>query len=135
MSMTLNDYQQAMQRTYKPERKPNHALGVAGEVAETAGERQHYGHFDDKDVQALLGAGRLSETVKKDYYHKRELTDVQRTALLKELGDILWYVAALATDYGFTLEQVARTNVEKLQTRYPAGFVQGGGIRKEQDNG
>lgn len=139
--MTLNDYQQAMQRTYKPNRKANHALGVAGEVSEAT--EQHDKDLvagtvsmpptmlvalealrDRQDVQR--SAGRICDAVKKEEYHGR-LAD--RMMMLKELGDVLWYVSALATDYGFTLENVATGNVEKLKTRYPEGFVKGGGVR------
>lgn len=119
--MMLNDYQQEMSRTYKPDRKANHALGVAGECAECAEMARTPESFD-----AMMTAGRIADAVKKDEYHKRP---VDRAAMLKELGDVLWYTAALATDYGFTLEDVARANVVKLKARYPQGFVHGGGQR------
>ena len=45
----------------------------------------------------------------------------------KELGDILWFVAAIASDYGLTLEEVARGNIQKLSSRKERGTLQGSG--------
>jgi len=45
----------------------------------------------------------------------------------KELGDILWFVAALADDYGFDLNYIAQKNIEKLSTRKCKGTLQGSG--------
>ena len=45
----------------------------------------------------------------------------------KELGDILWMVAAIAIDHGFTLEDVAATNVYKLTDRAKRNMLQGSG--------
>lgn len=45
----------------------------------------------------------------------------------KELGDILWFIAAIAQDHGLSLEDVAQTNVEKLQSRKQRGTLQGSG--------
>lgn len=45
----------------------------------------------------------------------------------KELGDILWFVAAIADDYGFTLADVAQGNIDKLSGRKDRGTLQGSG--------
>lgn len=45
----------------------------------------------------------------------------------KELGDILWCLAAVVGDCGFTLEEVARANLEKLQKRKKNNTLQGSG--------
>ena len=45
----------------------------------------------------------------------------------KELGDILWCLAAVVGDCGFTLEEVARANLEKLQKRKQNNTLQGNG--------
>ena len=45
----------------------------------------------------------------------------------KELGDILWCLAAVVGDFGFTLEDVAETNLEKLQKRKKNNTLQGSG--------
>lgn len=43
--------------------------------------------------------------------------DVAATKLHKELGDILWYVSQIAGDNDWTLEEIATTNIEKLESR------------------
>ena len=45
----------------------------------------------------------------------------------KELGDILWCLAAVVGDCGFTLEEVARANLTKLQKRQENNTLQGNG--------
>lgn len=47
--------------------------------------------------------------------------------LKKELGDVLWHVAAIAIDNGFTLEDVAMSNIAKLSQRKATGNIQGSG--------
>lgn len=45
----------------------------------------------------------------------------------KELGDILWMVAAIAEDHGFTLEEIADCNIAKLSARKENNTIQGSG--------
>ncbi|MEZ4102976.1 MAG: MazG nucleotide pyrophosphohydrolase domain-containing protein [Candidatus Paceibacterota bacterium] len=47
--------------------------------------------------------------------------------LKKEIGDVLWYLSALSNDLGFTLEEVAEKNLEKLKSRQERGVVHGNG--------
>lgn len=98
--MTLSAFQDAARRTINPSLDPDRQLldAVAG-LAEEAGE--------------ALGA------VRKHLFQAKPL---DRDALIEELGDALWCVAAAATVAGVTLDEVARRNVEKLRTRYPDGF-------------
>ena len=42
--------------------------------------------------------------------------------LQKELGDCLWMIAEACTACDFTLDEIARMNIDKLQARYPNGF-------------
>lgn len=64
-------------------------------------------------------AGEALGAVRKHVFQARPL---DRDALVEELGDALWCVAAAAAAAGVTLDEVARRNVEKLRTRYPDGF-------------
>ncbi len=45
----------------------------------------------------------------------------------KELGDILWFIAAIAKDHGFQLQEIAQSNVDKLRSRSERGVIQGSG--------
>ena len=56
-----------------------------------------------------------------------QLTEERRQGLKKEIGDVLWYVAAMAYELGFTLEEVAESNVEKLTKRNVEGTISGDG--------
>lgn len=47
----------------------------------------------------------------------------RRRELLKEVGDVLWFVACLADHLGFTLQEVAEMNIEKLQERKANGTI------------
>ena len=69
-------------------------------------------------------AGEIAEKVKKWLRGDKEL---DKEALLKELGDPLWYIASLADDLGFTLQQVVDANVEKLTSRKERDVVKGSG--------
>ena len=71
-------------------------------------------------VMGLCGeAGEAIDLVKKHLYHGHPL---DREALVKELGDIAWYLAETATALNVPLEEVLERNIEKLRRRYPEGF-------------
>ena len=56
-----------------------------------------------------------------------ELEEDVRQNLISELGDVLWYVAALATDLKTELSEVANKNIEKLNSRKNRGVIGGSG--------
>jgi len=98
--MILDEYQQLAARTLGGDRSyeqqlSNAALGLAGE------------------------AGEAAELIKKHLFHA---TPLDQDALVKELGDCLWYIAAFATVLDLSLDDIAQRNVEKLRRRYPDGF-------------
>lgn len=95
--MNLNEYQRLASRTanLKDEALTNFALGIAGE------------------------AGEVADMVKKYVFHGHQL---DRDELIKELGDVLWYVSQLAAWMDIELDEVAKRNIEKLMARYPNGF-------------
>lgn len=55
------------------------------------------------------------------------VTDEFRDVLKNELGDVLWYVAALSTELGLNLDDVAQANVDKLLSRKERGVLGGSG--------
>lgn len=78
---------------------------------------------------ALCGeAGEFGNKVKKIAGHGHE---IDRDALIDELGDILWYVSALTTLLETDLSTVALRNVNKLTQRYPEGFSEERSINRE----
>lgn len=72
-------------------------------------------------------AGEVVEMLKKYLYHGHYLL---KEELTKELGDVLWYVAALAMSHDISLEQIAQTNIIKRKLRYPQGFTQNDSINR-----
>ncbi len=98
--MLLDEYQQLSARTLgacrtHEQQLANAALGLTGE------------------------AGEVADIIKKHLYHA---TPLDKEALVKELGDCLWYLATFGTVLGISLEDIAQRNVDKLRQRYPAGF-------------
>jgi NTP pyrophosphatase (non-canonical NTP hydrolase) len=66
-------------------------------------------------------AGEVADYLKKVYGHGHKLDEVK---LMKELGDVLWYVADICTKLNISLDDVASLNIEKLKARYGEGFSQ-----------
>ena len=50
-----------------------------------------------------------------------------RLAVAKELGDIMWYLAAIASEFDITLGEVGQLNIEKLKDRRARGVIHGSG--------
>jgi NTP pyrophosphatase (non-canonical NTP hydrolase) len=97
---TLDGYQQAATRTINPALDdPQRLLDAAAGLAEEAGE--------------VLGH------VRKHVMQRRPL---DREAVVKELGDMLWCVAIVAATLGVSLSEVASINEQKLRERHPNGF-------------
>jgi len=73
----------------------------------------------------LVGeSGEIAEKVKKMLRGDGVL---DHEATVKELGDVLWYVANLANDLGYDLSEVADRNIEKLESRRKRGVLKGNG--------
>jgi NTP pyrophosphatase (non-canonical NTP hydrolase) len=103
--MKMNEYAEAVTRTMKCEREPldldqaalvDYAIGLCGE------------------------AGEFIDLVKKAVFHKHA---VDKTKLIEELGDVLWYVAALANTFEITMEELGGINIAKLKRRYPDKYT------------
>lgn len=105
--MTLNEYQAAARSTaiYPKEREILYpTLGLTGEAGEVA----------DK----------VKKVIRDDH---ETFTPEKKRQIALELGDVLWYAAALAHDLGYTLDEVAQMNVEKLQSRQQRDKIHGSG--------
>jgi NTP pyrophosphatase (non-canonical NTP hydrolase) len=73
-------------------------------------------------------AGEVAEKIKKMVRDDGgTLSDARREALSKELGDVLWYVAQLASEAGLDLDEIAGDNLAKLLSRRDRGVLQGSG--------
>lgn len=106
--MDLNEYQIEAQKTAQYPGKGKDlsypALGLNGEAGEVADKlkkviRDNHGEFDAE----------------------------RREDLAYELGDVLWYVADLAVELGYTLETIAHMNITKLASRARRGLICGNG--------
>lgn len=86
------------------------ALGLANEAGEVLGKLKKMIRDDNS---RLDGPG--------------SMTDEQRHQIASELGDVLWYVAALARDMNMSLNEVANLNIHKLKDRATRGKIQGSG--------
>lgn len=76
-------------------------------------------------------AGETAEKVKKVIRDDGgSLTQVRRDAIAAELGDVLWYLAQLATEAGLDLEEIAEANIAKLASRQERGALHGSGDRR-----
>lgn len=102
--MELNQYQEQAMTTRLPSAGLEYAwFGLAGEVGELY------------SIMAKLyrdGTDDEAGTVDK---------------IKKELGDVLWFVAAIAKDYGFNLDDVAQLNLDKLKKRKEENKIKGSG--------
>ncbi len=105
--MDLSDYQQLSRRTAEYPREAwlaYPALGLAGEAGEVA----------EHAKKAIRDDG-------------GEVSDERRAKMAKELGDVLWYVAQLASELGLDLEEIAQANLDKLLSRQQRGVLSGSG--------
>lgn len=95
------------------------ALGLGNEAGEVQGKikkvlRDGIGDFD---VTTFLGKDKDGN----------EIRVPAKQAIADELGDVLWYLAALADDIGWGLDAIAQLNIEKLDSRRERGVIQGSG--------
>lgn len=108
--MELNDYQdKAMQTGFYPGRHRLEgliytALGAAGEAGEVANKVKKI--IRDNDGSC---------------------TGETKDAIASEVGDVLWYLAMLASEVGYTLEEIARMNIQKLASRAERSALTGSG--------
>lgn len=92
--------------------------------------------FDDKEKELLtwgLGisgeAGDVASCIKKTVSHKNDQTD----GIKENLGDTLWYIAAICNFFGWSIDEVIDENMKKLKKRYPKGFTEKDAKRERID--
>ena len=73
-------------------------------------------------------SGEIAEKVKKIIRDKKgQLDDTDKEELIKEIGDVLWYLAVLAKHLEVDLEEVGERNIAKLRSRQARNKIQGSG--------
>ena len=80
-------------------------------------------------VLGLVGeTGEIAEKVKKMLRDKdNNYTQKDSDEIVKELGDVLWYLTATAEYFGSSISQVAENNIKKLSDRAKRGKIKGSG--------
>lgn len=99
-NLQFNQYQEAASRTASTWDRPEHRLAIAG--LGLAGE-----------------SGEVADLIKKALGHGHPL---DATAIIEELGDVLWYISEICSVLDTQLHSVAMRNIVKLKKRYPRGF-------------
>lgn len=85
---------------------------------------------NDQLILAALGlAGEVGEVVEHIKKWRFHAIPFDTDKLVKELGDVLWYLSVCAEALDAPLSEVATANIEKLRKRYPEKFTMGGGVR------
>ena len=73
-------------------------------------------------------AGEVAEKIKKVLRDNQGIIDEPRKEeIAKELGDVLWYLAQIATELGLSLEEVAQGNLKKGNTKQKRNRLSGNG--------
>ena len=83
-------------------------------------------------VYPMLGlggeSGEVLEKMKKIIRDENsKVSEEKKQELKKELGDVLWYLAAISTELGLDLEDVIQVNLKKLASRKERNLIQGSG--------
>ncbi len=73
-------------------------------------------------------AGEVSDKIKKVIRdHDGVFTTSIKLDIAEELGDVLWNIAVLASELGYSLQQIAEINIEKLNSRKARDVIKGSG--------
>lgn len=73
-------------------------------------------------------AGEVAGKIKKIFRDKEGIiSEADKDALKAELGDVLWYIAQVATELGLSLDEIAEYNIDKLLDRLERGKIKGDG--------
>lgn len=127
--MKLNEYQQKAMTTCMPssENFSYMFLNLVGEVGEFASKVAKHirkGHYSIIDSNIANGNN------VDDLGNPENALD----ELKKEAGDVLWQLSGLCTIMGWSLEDVAQQNLDKLSARKAIGTIDGSGDGVERSN-
>jgi len=77
-------------------------------------------------ITAAMGlsaeSGEFTEIVKKIMFQGKPMDDDTRNHMIREMGDVVWYLAQACIALNVSLKEVIDTNIVKLEARYPNGF-------------
>jgi len=94
-------------------------------LADRMGELDRQGANIERLLTAAVGisaeGGEFTEIVKKIAFQGKELTEDTKTHLVKELGDVFWYIAQACNALDLDFKTIVVTNMIKLAARYPGG--------------
>ncbi len=98
----------------------------------TLSDGHEYGDISAKLIDQVFGlvgeSGEVAEKFKKLIRDKKgKLTDENKAEIIKELGDVLWYITTISHLLGSSLDEVAKMNNEKLLGRQARGRIAGSG--------
>jgi len=111
---TMNQYQADAAKTMIYKWKVIYpALGLANEAGEVLGKIKKL--IRDNDV---------------DFKGNSTIPAAKKVEIAEELGDVLWYVAALAKDLNLSMNDISAINIEKLTSRAKRGTLGGSGDRR-----
>lgn len=136
--MTIKEYENLAMRTN--DGKINQRVSV-----ETSTFEYRLEDYDHKDAVKIIGhdpgellngalgltgeAGEVADSIKKTIFHGHKM---DYDGLVKELGDVCWYLALLCHAIDVPLEEVMIRNIEKLKKRYPEGFSESASINRKE---
>jgi NTP pyrophosphatase (non-canonical NTP hydrolase) len=99
-----------------------------GKVIDTKEGVEHYINYIYPALGLAEEAGEVAGKYAKAVRDNAGVIDEKRKQeIVKELGDVLWFVSELCTNLGVTLEDVAQKNIDKLASRKERGKIHGSG--------
>ena len=81
-------------------------------------------------VLGIVGeAGEIANKVKKILRGDKNVAELKEQTIA-EIGDVMWYLAALAHELDTDLSTIASDNIKKLHSRYERGLIKGAGDQR-----
>ena len=112
--LTMEEYaNEAMNYAIYPDALIYPMLGLQEEVGELSGKLKRYFRENEYDVSMEDCMVEMSAELRFD--------------MARECGEVLWYLTAIASDLGYSLDEIASLNLEKLEDRKRRGRIKGSG--------